>query len=64
MRPILDKIVKAKGIDIIMMKQGLVHAGVNYNITTEVLKELNKKLPKLDVEAVSKKAKNKNKNKK
>lgn len=63
MRPILDKIVKAKGIDIIMMKQGLVYAGVNYNITTEVLKELNKKLPKLDVEAVSKKAKAKNKNK-
>ncbi len=61
MRPILDKIVKTKGIDIIMMKQGLVHVGENYNITNEVLKELNKSLPKLDVESLSKKAKNNNK---
>jgi Skp family chaperone for outer membrane proteins len=64
MRPILDKIVKAKGIDIIMMKQSLVYVGVKYNITAEVLQEVDKSLPTLDVEAVSLKAKKKQKKKK
>lgn len=57
-RTIIDKIIAATGIDIIMNRQDLIYVPGDspYNITSEVLRELDKALPTLNVQALANKA--------
>ena len=56
MRPIIDKIIATKGIDMIMPNQDLIYAKPAYNITGEILREIDRVLPGLDMSALAKKA--------
>lgn len=64
LRPILDKLIAAKGIDIIVASQDLIYTSAKYDLTKQVLRELDKKLPRLDVKALAAKAKAKQNRKK
>lgn len=55
--PILEKIIKAKGIDIIVKKDDLIFVRKEFDLTPEVLKQLDKALPNLDISALAAKAK-------
>jgi outer membrane protein len=57
LRPIRDRIVAEKGLDmVIFMNPDMNYLAPRYDITREVLVELNRALPKLDVQALAKKA--------
>jgi Skp family chaperone for outer membrane proteins len=55
--PILDQMVKDRGIDMIIANQDLIFFRKDYDVTGEVLQRLNKALPRLDVPALAAKAK-------
>ncbi len=55
MRPIIDKVIESKGIDIIMANQDLIYAKAKYSITGEILKGIDRVLPSLDVQALANK---------
>jgi Skp family chaperone for outer membrane proteins len=55
--PILDQMVKDRGIDMIIANQDLIFFRKDYDVTGEVLRRLNKALPRLDVPALAAKAK-------
>ena len=60
LRPIRDRIVAERGIDIIFLASpDLSYVSKPYDITPIVLERLNKSLPKLDVRGLAKKAKKK-----
>lgn len=64
LRPILDKLIAAKGIDIIVATQDLIYTSSKYDLTKQVLRELDQKLPRLDMRALTAKAKANQKKKK
>ncbi len=58
LRPIRDKIVAEKGIDmVIFLNPDINYVAGRYDITKEVLTQLDRDLPKLDVPAIAKKVK-------
>ncbi len=56
MRPIIDQVIANRGIDILIANQDLIYFKPAYNITGEILKGIDKALPRLNVEALANKA--------
>ncbi len=57
LEPILESVIKAKGIDIILKREGVFFSRKEFDITSDVLARLDKAMPRVDIKALAAKAK-------